>query len=240
MKRNITSKRTVEVRSVHPGASPDGPLFAINWLNTRSSLLYTTYTLLAAHRVRKIGGGPVFKGRTMETLAGSESQARDILLIVRYPSASSFLSLITDRLFQLVSPLRMAALKSLSFVFNQRLDSQTSAQEGREVRPLAGDLESAYAAVMYHSGGDSAAELAALREVAASHEMSVEFFGTPTASLAFGHTDGGEQDLPFVTDRVAILRAGSTVQLERFAAAELITALGAAEAPWIGRMERSL
>jgi hypothetical protein len=105
---------------------------------------------------------------------------------------------------------------------------------------MARDTKLAYAALMYRSEGDAASELADLGEAARRADVSVEFFSVPTASLRLARAGRGEQDLPFVTDRVAILSAESSAQLKRFASSGLTAALDGSEVSWLGRMERSL
>lgn len=236
MNRSTTSGRTAEIRSLD-GADPvDGPLFAVNWINTRWALLYNVYMALAGRLVRKIDGVPVFKGHTEETLAGSAADARDILLIVRYPSASGFLSLVDRRAFQLVSLLRIAAVGSFSFVFGRRIDVGPTEVK----RPIAKRVPAAYAALMYASDGEAPLEFAKLERAAGRHGVAIHFHSVRTASLALLRAGGSGREIPYVTDRVAILCADSNDQLQSFAESGIERTLGSVTGFWMGRMERSI
>ena len=182
----------------------------------------------------------MFKANTKETLAGSESLARELLLIVRYPTATGFLSLLVSRTFQLVSTLRITAVRSFSFVFNKRFDQGPDQSLGAEDQPIPFKNGSQYAALMYTADGEIADEWSILRDAADSSAVSVDFFCGPAASLVLLRTGAEERPIPYVTDRVAILSAESVEALERFAASGLERALGGARDFWVGRMERSI
>ena len=48
----------------------DETVYAINWFNTRSALVYDFYNFLAVRSVRKIGGGPFIKCKLDRVLIG--------------------------------------------------------------------------------------------------------------------------------------------------------------------------
>ena len=64
----------------------------------------------------------LFKGHNQKTLLGEESYARHTLLIVTYPSIGKFLDMLLIKVFQLVSLLRVKAVKDFVFGFTKRLD----------------------------------------------------------------------------------------------------------------------
>ena len=103
--------------------SEDEPIYAINWFNTKSSLVYDFYNKLAVGCVRKIGGAPFFKGRHIKTLHGREEDRRDVLLVVRYPALKNFLTMLESKVFQGVSVIRMAAVDEFTFGFTKREDT---------------------------------------------------------------------------------------------------------------------
>ncbi len=236
MKSNAPSRPIAEVRPLDPSDSVDGPLFAINWVDTRWPLLYSIYMGLASRLVRKIGGVPIFKGHTQQTLAGSEADARDILLIVRYPSASSFLSLVLSRTFQVVSLLRITAVRSLSFVFNRRLDAEPMSA----VEPVAAGSPEIYGALLFSSKDPPSRELARLTSDAHRHGVRLHFFSAPMATLSLSRSGSGAEDISYVTDRVALVSADSAEQLQDFATSQIATAPPPLQKVWMGRMERSI
>lgn len=236
MKSNASSRRLAEVRPLGPEDSIDGPLFAINWIDTRWPLLYSIYMGLAGRLVRKIGGVPVFKGHPQETLAGPDSGARDLLLIVRYPSASSFLQLVHRRTFQVVSILRIAAVQSFSFVFHRRLDADPMSAIERAVPEDSG----VYGALLYSSSDSPSSERTKLEGAAHRHGVRLHYLGVPTATLSLSRAESSAREIPYVTDRVALVSADSIERLQAFAAAEVHGSPHAFNNAWMGRMERSL
>ena len=118
VERNVTRKMRIRISGDEEVLH--NPLFAINWFDTRVALVYHFYNLLAAPRVFKIGGKALFKGEYRETIYGNPDMQRKFLLIVNYPSANHFLDLVSDKVFQVFSVFRMAAVKRFSFVLDQR------------------------------------------------------------------------------------------------------------------------
>ncbi|MFT5352847.1 MAG: hypothetical protein ACI9KE_000044 [Polyangiales bacterium] len=119
--RRITPGIRAFMESLGDESWLDEPLFAINWFRAKRPRAYELYGALAAWSVFRTGGKLLFKGAVTETLKG-DSGGRDTLLIVNYPSATSFLDLLSGRFFQLVSPLRMMAVRRFSFVMQRRSD----------------------------------------------------------------------------------------------------------------------
>ena len=136
MRREITSTTTAILQPIGSAGRTSGPLYAINWFNTRWAWLYTLYNVLAARLLLKSGGRPVLKANHRKTIDGPASAERQVLLIVQYPSGDSFLDLLQNRMFQVVSLLRMLAVKDFSFVFHRRYDDDVPFES--QERPLAG------------------------------------------------------------------------------------------------------
>ena len=113
----INSKTTLHIAASNNQSDLDQPLYAINWFNTKSKRLYNLYGVLAFPHVKKVGGEVVFKGKINKTLSGDNSLIRESLLIVKYPSADSFLGLFSQKLFLLKSLLRVKAVKDFVFGF---------------------------------------------------------------------------------------------------------------------------
>lgn len=121
IERNITPGIRAFMESLGDEAWLDEPVFAINWFRAKRPWAYQLYGALAARSVFATGGKLLFKGAVAETLKG-DAGGRDTLLIVNYPSAGAFLDLLSGRFFQLVSPLRMMAVRRFSFVMHRRSD----------------------------------------------------------------------------------------------------------------------
>lgn len=100
----------------------DENVYAINWFNTRSALVYDFYNWLAVRSVRKIGGEPFIKCKLDRTLLDDDVLRRDVLLIVKYPSLKNFRRMLESTVFQLVSLLRTAAVSDFTFGFTKRQD----------------------------------------------------------------------------------------------------------------------
>lgn len=113
----IDKKISVFIQAVKNTVEFDRPVFAINWFNTRWLWLYNIYNFLALRSVVKVQGKPFFKGLTQEVLHGEKEFRRDVLLIVEYPSSNAFKSMVESTYFQVVSLLRIAAVKSFGFGF---------------------------------------------------------------------------------------------------------------------------
>ncbi len=115
----IAKDRTVIIKAVSPQISLKEPLYAVNWFDTKSKILYNLYNLLASKSVYKVGGKAIFKGIVLEKIQGKQEDHREMLLIVKYPSAYSFKSLIDSLYFKLVSILRIKAVLNFNFGFTK-------------------------------------------------------------------------------------------------------------------------
>lgn len=99
-------------------------MYAINWFDTKRAWLYKFYNLLAVSSVLKVGGKPYFKANTKELIQGSLELNRSTLLIVRYPNSTSFLKLMGNKFFQLISVFRNGAVKDFTFCFATKTSDQ--------------------------------------------------------------------------------------------------------------------
>jgi len=117
LKATISKKSSVFIQPVTEDITFDQRIYAINWFDTRQLWLYNFYNLLASKSVLKVKGIPFFKGLTQEVLHGDKELRRDVVLIVSYPTLHAFKGMLENLYFQLVSVLRMAAVKSFGFGF---------------------------------------------------------------------------------------------------------------------------
>jgi len=92
-------------------------LYSINWFDTKRAWLYKLYNMLAIRSVLKIGGRPFLKAHCNNLIQGEEQFNRKVLLIVRYPNPASFLKLMSNKYFQLISVFRNSSVKDFTFGF---------------------------------------------------------------------------------------------------------------------------
>ena len=209
MQRQITRGTKIVLEAVHDDDALTSPLFAINWFNTRSLWLYNIYNKIASRSLSRVGGKVLFKGRVTETLLGSPDDARQILLIVNYPSGARFLDLLSDRFFQVTSLLRMAAVRDFSFALNQRGDGPDRLEH--QTQPF--DPGHAWAVHLYSSDRNIGEEVRALRDIADEETISLHFASRRAASVHSENSSGIREPLNHVTDRVAIFEADSQDRL---------------------------
>jgi hypothetical protein len=175
-----------------------GPLFAINWFDTSAAWVYHLYNFLASSRLAKAGGRAYFKAYVTDRLLGDESLGRAHLLIVRYPSAEHFLSLVSDKVFQLFSVLRMVSVRNFSFVMHQRRQGPDAIQT---------PLDDAYAVLHFHWDSRLNPILDGVKQVAESHEVSVCFASHRAVTIASQNNENDPQLMPFETHTVMLFCA---------------------------------
>ena len=213
--------------------SEDEPVYAINWFNTKSSLIYDFYNKLAVGCVRKIGGAPFFKGRHVKTLYGREEDKRDVLLVVRYPALTNFRAMLESKVFMGVSLIRMAAVDKFTFGFTKRAD------KGADLSPMKpNDADSLYGVFHYSGAGEIDQSLAAL-----SLDPAVEVFysGHIRAHIGTGESASEAAQVPCVMDGVIIFKSADAQALEQLAQKEAFAALTAeAKTAFFGLYSRIL
>ena len=100
---------------------PDEPVVMLNLLRYRDQAenghgvdglsgreAYGVYGERFAALHPRYGGEPVWMGRALNSLIGSESW--DIVILVRYPTRRQFLAMFEDPDYQAIAPIRAAAL----------------------------------------------------------------------------------------------------------------------------------
>ncbi|MDH3642248.1 MAG: DUF1330 domain-containing protein [Gammaproteobacteria bacterium] len=100
---------------------PDEPVVMLNLLRYRDQAenghgvdglsgreAYGVYGERFAALHPRYGGEPVWMGRALNSLIGSESW--DIVILVRYPTRRQFLAMFDDPDYQAIAPIRAAAL----------------------------------------------------------------------------------------------------------------------------------
>lgn len=201
IERSITPGIRAFMESLGDEAWLDEPIYAINWFRAKRPWAYELYGALAARSVFATGGKLLFKGVVIETLQG-DAGGRDTLLIVNYPRASSFLDLLSGRFFQLVSPLRMMAVRRFSFVMHRRSDGPALLKYRRP----RFDKSKHFAACM------GPADM----RVQESHGVEEIYAGQAAVEVAMQGRKG-KKTLPYVTGRLQIVQGESEDALREWA-----------------------
>ena len=210
IERKITGSITAEIHGELNEI--ESPLFAINWFDTRIAIVYHLYNLLAASRVFKIGAKALFKGKAQKTISGNPDLARQYLLIVNYPSGHRFLELLSDKLFQLMSVLRIAAVKRFSFVLHQRQGEPQLLPDGKSVI----DPGDHYAVLQIRLPEESkheakAFDFSALQKLAEQHDSQVFFASRIAGQVVLNKAKQNESDaMPFLTDITVLIKSSTT------------------------------
>ncbi|MEM9071041.1 MAG: hypothetical protein AAGE52_21195 [Myxococcota bacterium] len=201
LRQRVTPTLSLVLRSLGPERWLDESLFAVNWFNAKHPRIYTAYGILAARDVFRVGGKIFFKGVVTETLVGDGR--REVLLIVYYPSGRAFLDLVRGRFFQLVSPLRMLAVRRFSFVFHRRHDGPARIEHKRQ----RFDRSKTYA--LHHFRSDAPIENLA-EEIRGSlpEGVRLHFLGEAAVDVA---TDsrGKIRPMSYETHRLVVLEGDS-------------------------------
>ena len=199
IRQTIAPGLAASMTSAGPNTWLDEPMYAINWFRAKRPRVYGLYGLLAGPSVFRTGGKLLLKGVVTETVLG-DAGGRDTLLIVNYPSASSFLELLSGRFFQLVSPLRMMAVRRFSFVMHRRSDGPAMLEYRRQRFDRTRTC-----AVAIGGGAPRAEDL--------PEGVEVVFAGTEAVTVAM-EKRRGPQPLPHSTPSLVVVE-GSTARAVR-------------------------
>ena len=194
LKRQLTKSISIEVIPVNGKLEITNRVWAINWFNYKSKWLYTLYNKLAAKFVIRVGGQLLFKGHNQKTLLGEASFARQTLLIVTYPSVKIFLDMLLIKAFQLVSLLRVKAVKDFVFGFTKRVDYYETI-----ATPL---LDTNLLYLVYHSQGTINQGL--IVELAKSNGMKTFFSGQKIAQIERSEVGKEPVLAPFFMDGIMV------------------------------------
>jgi uncharacterized protein (DUF1330 family) len=212
VKAQVTSTTSILIKAVSGDVDLDldNQVYAINWFNTRFKWLYTFYNMAAARSVFKIGGKVFFKAEVSLTVQGKDEDARKLLLIVNYPSAYSFLELVKDRYFQLVSIFRIVAVKGFTFGFSERLDSKELLQDRRS------SIDATKVYGMHHFRTNKAVIdfLPQVRDMAAAGGVTLYFAGQISSLLFSANKNGEETQVPCLIDGLLLYEGDSKEQLK--------------------------
>lgn len=185
----------------------DQPAYAVNWFNTRSRWLYEFYNFLAAGSVKAIGGAPFFKGRLLKRLHGVDSDSRDLILVVRYPALTQFKVMLESIYFQLLSILRLLAVKDFTFGFMKRRAWDTP------LEPVSKMVDRDEVYLVHHFRGDPSIvdDL-----IACGRDLEIEtvFAGTIGAIVSTGSRKSDLATTPCLMDAIVIFRGPNAASTE--------------------------
>ncbi len=210
LKEEIIFGNYALIKSVKEDVDFSHPVYAINWFNTNPKWIYNLYNFLAARSVFKIGGKVFFKGEVVKTFQGGDEDSRDMLLIVNYPSGIKFLELVKDRYFQLVSILRIMAVRNFSFGFTDRLDSEKILENTYSNF----DQSKAYAIIHFKATQLLSKILPQIKTIAEPHDIKIHYAGQVSSLLYSGNRSGEETQVPCLFDGIILLEGDNHARLE--------------------------
>jgi len=232
MEQEITEKimgnTEAKIIARGPEYSLEDPVHAINWFDTRSLFLYNIYNLLASRSVFKVKGKPIVKGRISKTLHGEVNSRRDVLLIVSYPSPLNFLKMLKSTYFQLVSILRLFAVRNFTFSFTHPT-TEVNAQP---------DPKKSKAYLIHHfNGPDISTEIVKLTK---EHDINILYSGKLSSRVGTGTKDQIKM-IPCLLDGLVVLQAEDEKILEHFAARDdYKQIINQTESSYVGLFKRIL
>ena len=187
----------------------DEPVYAINWFDTKARWIYDLYNILASRSVVKVGGAACFKGNLVKLIHGEESDRRDVLLVVRYPSLRCFKTMLENKYFQMISVLRVLAVKKFTFGFaKSRAGGADSSLHSRQRKD-----GSAYGVHHFKGAATIADEIVRLCEGAAIEPF---FSGALGAFICAEMKPSPEKRTPCLMDSLVILKAAGQRDLVAF------------------------
>ncbi len=206
LNRQLTKSISIEIVPVDGRSKMNERVWAINWFDFKHKWLYNLYNRLASKYVVQVGGQLLFKGYHKKTLVGSSKLARQTLLIVTYPKIDDFLNMLMIKAFQMVSLLRVKAVKDFVFGFTERMDSYeyTSTPKYGNEKYL----------VFHFQGG---VEGSAIIELAAQNGIKIYFYGKKLAEVQREEAGKDPVKAPFFMDGIMVFEALSENKLEEFA-----------------------
>lgn len=186
-------------------------LYAVNWFNLKSSFFYNIYSLLAYKYVKKVSGKLHFKGTLINQIEGEKETLRENLLIVSYPNPSQFLKLVSYKFFQMISVLRIIAVKQFCFGFTSRLELALDNNNS-----FSFSKQQIY--LVYFFQGNKQGMLDYYQDMvttAEKYQVGNYYSGITSAKLV-RVTSGKSQAANFSMDGILLFAADAKEQLEKF------------------------
>lgn len=210
--QKINATTTIKIVPLAKAESITGPYYAINFFNTKLAWLYGFYNLVAAHPARKAGGKAFIKIRHQKTLSGKPENGRQFLLLVHYAEAESFLNLMADKFFQLVSIFRILSVRDFSFVLSQRVD----VPDIKKLTPLNVGKEKTYG--LHHFGSKISLEdnMKQIKHLTKNSKVTFYFASVSAAKIVVEENGKEPIEMPFITDNLVLFEADGAEEMEAF------------------------
>lgn len=205
IRAKIVGENYVEIRRNNPGIAWEEEVHALNWFNTRSMAVYNFYNLIAGRSVKRVGGKPLFKGRLTKSLLGDKKDSRDVLLIVRYPSANHFRSMLENTYFKIVSLLRTVSVSDFTFCLSKKTSAKELVPESIDSRRY----------LVHHFRGDQQAIVRA-REAVDGTPVALVFSSLKSHGIASVSKDQSVTPIPDLMDGVLVFCSSDVESLEQF------------------------
>ena len=207
LKGEVTKNISVLLKSTREEKALNKPLYAINWFSTKVAWMYHFYNFLALPRVKSIGGKVFFKGKIYQSLHGEESDSRNLLLIVRYPSGKKFITLMKDFLFKAVSIFRILSVKDFSFGFTKKLfpfDNKTTLDKTQK-----------YAIHHFKTKNFEEVDIIELQKILDDIDVELHYAGLINAKLYSQEKDKAQEQIPCLMDGILLFRSETLYCINR-------------------------
>jgi uncharacterized protein (DUF1330 family) len=206
LKRQLTKTISIEIIPSNGETEIKDRIWAINWFNYKNKWLYGIYNKLAAKFVIQVGGQLLFKGHNEKTIFGEVAFARHTLLIVTYPSINSFLDMLIIKAFQLLSLLRVRAVKDFVFGFTKRVDEYDDTSTPKM------DENNKY--LVFHYQGEVSES--SIVQLAQKHGLKTYFSGEKLAQIKRSEIGKEEVIAPFFMDGILVFETKGDASIEAF------------------------
>ena len=224
----IVGNTYVSIQRLNNSIDWEHPIHAINWFNTRQLQLYNFYNFIASRSVKKVGGIPLFKGRLMSRLYGSDEDQRQVLLLVKYPAPARFINMLENTYFKLVSIVRVLAVREFSFCLSHVVDEAQFAQKPNDSEHYG----------VHHFRGN-ASTLAIIRSALANWETNIAFSSMKSHEL---YSVSGKNDavpVPVVMDGIVLFKCKDEATLKRIVESDIYQAcIKKSQSSYVGLYKR--
>ena len=195
--QQINKDITISIVPTNAETNLEESIYAINWFDRKRKSLYNLYTTLTGPLALNVGARLHFKGRHIEKIEGDDADKREMLLIVRYPSAESFLKLLANKLFQITSLLRINSVKDFNFGFTKRIS------------PSIGKRPKTNSYLVHHFRTNSLPDnfLEQLLEISFSSNTNLYYAGTLAANLVVTRDNLPPSKSPFLMDGILVFES---------------------------------
>ncbi len=228
LRAKIFGEHYVSIRRTPLRTPWEQEVHAVNWFNTRAMFMYNFYNLIAGRSVARVGGEPMFKGRLIKTLHGNKADSRGVLLVVKYPSAISFGSMLENFYFKAVSIFRTVAVSSFTFCLT----------EANTKTKLANAKAESNSYLVHHFRGNQQV-LADAKAVADCSPIELIFSSFKSHDIVTVMAKQDEQPIPAVMDGFLLFRSKEPATLEGFVASNSYQGvIEATDTSFVGLLKR--